>query len=310
MRSSSVVYVLFFIFFLSLFSSTTSRSISIASEEVSHHEKAEWFMKSSHFAKFLPQKAGLSLEELPKVSSPPSNPLVPVVIVPSFFGNAIYASLSHADPGHFYCRDNSKDYVLFFDELRFIPPLINCWMADMLIEYSNHTYSYPEGVEINAEMDYGNTTVLEWINSGHTIGIWNSTVAALVAAGYERGVSVRGAPADWRLGANGWTPYWSRLKGLIEETYTLNGNQKVAVAALSMGSPYFLGFLNTMVNQTWKDTYIHSFTSMSGVFGGSSAAIAALLGKFLFLLSSSSHLRRSCSPSPSTCFNNSLYTRW
>jgi len=31
------------------------------------------------------------------------------------------------------------------------------------------------------------------------------------------------------------------------------------------------------VNQTWKDTYIHSFTSLSGVWGGSSFSLSSLI---------------------------------
>lgn len=73
-------------------------------------------------------------------------------------------------------------------------------------------------------------------------------------------------------------PFWGRLQRLIEETYEMNGNTPVAVVALSMGGPYFVGFLNNQVNQTWKDQYIHSFTSMSGVYGGSSLALATLVG--------------------------------
>jgi len=81
---------------------------------------------------------------------------------------------------------------------------------------------------------------LEYVDpTTHKFGIWNATVDALVASGYQRGVSVRGAPADWRLGPNGWAPFWSRLKSLIEETSAMNGNQPVAVAALSMGKDSF-----------------------------------------------------------------------
>lgn len=280
---AAVISVLLFSLLLA-FTSVSSRTISV-NEEISE-SISETFMRESFFGKWLPKSKAPSTEELPKVkkhtpsplASPPPTPLVPVVIVPSFFGNTILASLSHAHPGHIYCRDNSKSYVLFFDEWRFIPPWINCWMRDMTIGYSNHTYTYPEGVEIDAEPNYGNTTNLEYIDPQHKFGIWNATVEALVAAGYQRGVNLRGAPADWRLGANGWIASWNKLKSLIEETSASNGNQSVAVVSLSMGSPYFLAFLNNIVDQDWKDQYMHSFTSMSGVFGGSSAAIPALLG--------------------------------
>ncbi len=43
---------------------------------------------------------------------------------------------------------------------------------------------------------------------------------------------------------------------------------------LISGSNYFTYFLNTFVNQEWKDKYIHSFTSLSGAFGGSTDSLA------------------------------------
>lgn len=57
--------------------------------------------------------------------------------------------------------------------------------------------------------------------------------------------------------------------------YTSNNNSKVAVTALSMGTTVFMNFLNRFVDYQWKSKYIHSFTPLSTVFGGSSSALAA-----------------------------------
>lgn len=56
----------------------------------------------------------------------------------------------------------------------------------------------------------------------------------------------------------------------------MNGNRSVALTSLSMGGSYTLLFLNTFVSQAWKDTYIHSWTSFCGPFGGSPVALASL----------------------------------
>ncbi len=124
---------------------------------------------------------------------------------------------------------------------------------------------------------------------------------------------MRAAQYDWRQGPLEYTTYeYPRLKALIEETYKINNNSKVAITSLSMGGPYFLSFLNTHVNQEWKvvacaafvsffllhlspliffcflyffnlrckivqqDTYIHSFTSLDGAFGGSLSAVLSV----------------------------------
>ena len=44
-----------------------------------------------------------------------------------------------------------------------------------------------------------------------------------------------------------------------------------------MGGPYANLFLNQMT-QTWKDKYIHSFTSFSGAFGGAATAPLSIIG--------------------------------
>jgi lysophospholipase-3 len=124
------------------------------------------------------------------------------------------------------------------------------------------------------------------------------------------GKNLRAAPFDWRFGPETYAAVdWPRLRALIEETYTLNNNSKgtphsslcprvcaivwskltytttthngggdntVAAVSLSMGGPYFLGFLNQQT-QAWKDKYIHSFISFDGAFGGSASATSALI---------------------------------
>jgi hypothetical protein len=78
------------------------------------------------------------------------------------------------------------------------------------------------------------------------------------------------------------------LQTLIEDTYLLNDKTPVALVSLSLGAvlpceysplsggPYTILFLNGMT-QEWKDTYIHSFTSFSGAFGGSTEALGLVL---------------------------------
>ena len=75
------------------------------------------------------------------------------------------------------------------------------------------------------------------------------------------------------------------LKELIENTYIINGNISVATVSLSMGGPYFMLFLNRYVDQAWKDQYIHSFTSFSGVFGGSTSSLLTTVTPTFFGIS-------------------------
>lgn len=92
-------------------------------------------------------------------------------------------------------------------------------------------------------------------------------IAAMASWGYIRGKNVRGAPYDFRYAPHSQIEYFHRLAHLIEETYEINGNQKVAIMTHSMGGLYGLYFLNRQP-QEWKDHYIHSFIAISAPWGG------------------------------------------
>lgn len=50
--------------------------------------------------------------------------------------------------------------------------------------------------------------------------------------------------------------------------YQENGNTKVTLVVISMGGPVSLYFLTQVVNQEWKDTYIHSYVTLGAAWSG------------------------------------------
>lgn len=66
--------------------------------------------------------------------------------------------------------------------------------------------------------------------------------------------------------------FFVQLKKLIEDTYQENNQTSVMIVAHSMGGPMSLFFLN-MQTQEWKDKYIKSLVTLSGVWGGSMKAV-------------------------------------
>ena len=50
--------------------------------------------------------------------------------------------------------------------------------------------------------------------------------------------------------------------------YQQNGNTKVTLLAISMGGPVSHYFLTSIVNQEWKDTYIHSYIPIVAAWSG------------------------------------------
>ena len=71
--------------------------------------------------------------------------------------------------------------------------------------------------------------------------------------------------------------YYTNVKQLVEQMYSDNGNTKVTLVVISMGGPVSLYFLTQVVNQEWKDTFIHSYVTLAAAWSGVNAVISALI---------------------------------
>ncbi|GFR74998.1 group XV phospholipase A2 [Elysia marginata] len=146
--------------------------------------------------------------------------------------------------------------------------------AEWLLVYDNKTRTTrcPDGVDIRTT-GFGDTASVEWLDPSwmshetSSVSYFVAIVEDLVANGYKRNVSVRGAPFDFRRAPNELGQYYKDLQKLIEDTYVLNNHTKCVIVGHSMGNPVFLYFLNRQP-QAWKDKYIQSFVSLSGVWAG------------------------------------------
>ena len=67
--------------------------------------------------------------------------------------------------------------------------------------------------------------------------------------------------------------YYNGLKSLVEEMYAANNMTRVTLVVHSLGGPVSLYFLNNIVNQTWKDTYIHAYIPVAAAWDGAVAAL-------------------------------------
>ena len=76
--------------------------------------------------------------------------------------------------------------------------------------------------------------------------------------------------------------YYSSVKQLIEEMYAESHNTKVTLVVHSMGGPVTLYFLNNVVDQAWKDKYIHAFVPLAGAWSGGNTALQALISGLSF----------------------------
>lgn len=131
------------------------------------------------------------------------------------------------------------------------------------------------GVSIRVQ-GFGTTDSVEFVDPAKVIGTsyFEPIVKRLIDLGYERDKNIFGAPYDFRRAPNELKEYFNDLTSLIELAFERNGGQRVILICHSMGCLNSLYFLNTKT-QRWKDEYIKSVISLSGVWGGSVKAMKA-----------------------------------
>ncbi|RWS20657.1 hypothetical protein B4U80_12034, partial [Leptotrombidium deliense] len=100
----------------------------------------------------------------------------------------------------------------------------------------------------------------------HNLTNKTKIIKCLKSRGYKKGVTLFGAPRDWRKGPNEMKQYFKDLKKLIEKQYR-NTKNKVVLVGHSMGGIMSYIFL---LKQTykWKQKYIRAMIPLASRFGG------------------------------------------
>ncbi|XP_077982813.1 lysosomal phospholipase A and acyltransferase-like [Glandiceps talaboti] len=195
----------------------------------------------------------------------------PAILIPGDGGTHMMAKLNRTSAIHYFCRTHTEDFFnvwLNLEEL--IPYVIECWADNIKLKYDNKTRTTTNTDGVNVTIpDWGNTSSVEWLDpSKISYGSYYAPlVDKLVSLGYKRGVSVRGAPYDFRKAPNEGADFIQNLTMLIEDTYKNNGNSRVVLITHSMGGPYALYLLNHKTQQ-WKDKYIKAIATIGGPWIG------------------------------------------
>ncbi|CAH1105701.1 unnamed protein product [Psylliodes chrysocephalus] len=202
--------------------------------------------------------------------------LNPIVFIPGDGGAQLEAKLNKTDAVHYICQKTTNDFFNIWLNMELLVPLvIDCWIDNVKLIYDNQTRTTRnnDGVEIRVP-GWGSTETVEWLDPSHaaTGSYFYDISNTLMGLGHKRNVTVKGAPYDFRKAPNENVDFFTKLKTLIEDTYTENNNTPVILIAHSMGGPMSLTFLNRQ-SQSWKDKYIQSLITLNGVWGGSMKAI-------------------------------------
>ena len=200
----------------------------------------------------------------------------PVILIPGDGGSQIEAKLDKPAVVHYVCSKKTDYWFsLWLNMELLVPIVIDCWVDNMKLTYNTETRmtSNSKGVDIRVP-GFGNSSTVEYIDpSKAAAGNYFATIAdAISSFGYERDVSIRGAPYDFRRAPNENQHFFIDMKALVEDTYTKTNGSKVALLSHSMGSPMVLYFLNHQ-SQEWKDQYIKTWISLAGCFAGTVKAL-------------------------------------
>jgi len=200
----------------------------------------------------------------------------PVVLIPGDGGSQLEGKIDKANVVHYVCSKKTDYWFsLWLNMELLVPIVIDCWVDNMRLTYNNVTRktSNNQGVEIRVP-DFGNSTTVEWIDpSKASAGNYFASIASsIMKFGYERNVSLRGAPYDFRRAPNELQDYLSNLKLLVEDTFNKNNGKRTVFITHSMGSSNVAYFLS-LQTQAWKDKYIQSWISLGGCFAGTIKAM-------------------------------------
>lgn len=142
----------------------------------------------------------------------------------------------------------------------------HCWSENTCVYPSQNTIINSEGVK---------TSVDEFGSLKFETNVYDQLIEALVAVGYRENETLFGANYDFRkIGSLETMESWcASMTGLINR---LSSGRKTIIIGHDLGAMianYFL--VNSDPN--WKKTFIKSFVSVSGTFGGCPKALRTLL---------------------------------
>lgn len=123
------------------------------------------------------------------------------LLVPGDGGSQMDARLNKPQVIHYICQKTSDWFNIWLNLELLVPYVIDCWIDNILLVYDNKTRTTQNSPGVETRIPgWGNPESVEWIDPTHaSSGAYFKDIGnALVANGYVRNVSIRGAPYDFR----------------------------------------------------------------------------------------------------------------
>ncbi len=239
------------------------------------------------------------------------SPRSPIIFVGGLACATIDADLDREKAAHFYCAKKATDLNLWFKLSHLLPFRAGCWSDDMRLRWDANQNDSAAGPQVR---DIGVNSYLPGVKNYPLNSTGNGAEGMLLDLyGFLEGnltQSLGYQPEemgnwyyDFRLGPEIWAQDGSfqRLKTQVEMYYNQSNPiaasgetvsaKRVILVSISMGGPVIQAFLYWLEDprfwtnsptgkppgKAWKSKYLERWVSLSGVFGGTSMMIPAVV---------------------------------
>ena len=205
----------------------------------------------------------------------------PIVLVPGLGGSVLEAKL-HRVPPYRDCATDSDWYTIWASLTQALARY-DCMnrVLELATDPATGRVSNASGVRVRPR-DFGGTGGVEYANAGAPgeppIPYMDKLVGRLTRAGHIPGVSLRGAPYDFRSAGlpDALDAQYARLRALVEQTVRANGGRRVHLLSHSLGGPFTSLFLNEATVE-WRAAHVRSFVMVSAPLMGTPVALEGLI---------------------------------
>lgn len=202
----------------------------------------------------------------------------PVILVPGYGGSRLEARLDKPSVVRYFCDLKSDWTDIWVNVKLLLPYMIDCLIDNMRLEFDHKTNTTKNtaGVEIRVK----NATQISSVEYLHNLPLTGFAYFAPISdklvdsLGYQRELSIHGAPYDFRKAPNELGEYFKQLKGTTEKVFEKNQRKPATFICHSMGCNNMLYFFHHQ-SQDWKDTYVKRLISIAAPWGGSLSALRA-----------------------------------
>jgi len=219
--------------------------------------------------------------------------LEPVIFVPGFASSGIDGYLERNDVPAFFCWSQWREWFNLW--LAFYELLTStCFLDNMALEFNASTGAFANRLGVQTRpRDFGGFYGIDYVDITDDLFSWSMVFAEMTArfraVGYVDGVSMWGAPYDWRK------PMYSLLSdkesfadslfALVNHAYAVSGNRSVHVVTHSYGGINVLNFMNryrpagmtASQFDAWVQTHVATFIPIAAPFSGTAKSLRAVL---------------------------------